>query len=151
MKSKIHDSSFCEQAKQFKKINIKSMSKKIIGLLLIVVSFSVQAQDALKAKVLLDKVSAKAKSYKNIKIDFKYSLQNLKEKVNQESKGNVILSGNQYVLNFMGVTKLCDGKKLYTIVPEDEEITVSNIGASTAENDTPAKMLTFFNNEKNND
>ena len=145
MKSKIHDSSFCEQAKQFKKINIKSMSKKIIGLLLIVVSFSVQAQDALKAKVLLDKVSAKAKSYKNIKIDFKYSLQNLKEKVNQESKGNVILSGNQYVLNFMGVTKLCDGKKIYTIVPEDEEITVSNIGASTAENDTPAKMLTFFN------
>ena len=143
MKSKIHDSSFCEQAKQFKKINIKSMSKKIIGLLLIVVSFSVQAQDALKAKVLLDKVSAKAKSYKNIKIDFKYSLQNLKEKVNQESKGNVILSGNQYVLNFMGVTKLCDGKKLYSIVAEDEEISISNIG-SADDNDTPAKMLTFF-------
>ncbi len=118
--------------------------KKIISLLLIVFSFSVQAQDAVKAKALLDKVSEKVKSYKNIQIDFKYSLQNFKENVNQESKGNVTLSGNQYVLNFMGVTKLCDGKKLYSIVPEDEEIAVSNIGGSAEDHDTPAKMLTFF-------
>ncbi|OUD34981.1 LolA family protein, partial [Flavobacterium psychrophilum] len=89
-------------------------------------------------------VSEKVKSYKNIQIDFKYSLQNFKENVNQESKGNVTLSGNQYVLNFMGVTKLCDGKKLYSIVPEDEEIAVSNIGGSAEDHDTPAKMLTFF-------
>ena len=119
--------------------------KKIVGLLLILFSFSAQAQDAVKAKALLDKVSANAKSYKNIQIDFKYSLQNLKENINQESKGNVTLSGNQYVLNFMGVTKLCDGKKLYSIVPEDEEITISSIGGSEDDNDTPAKMITFFN------
>ena len=119
--------------------------KKIIGLLLIIFSFSAQAQDAVKAKALLDKGSANAKSYKNIQIDFKYSLQNLKENINQESKGNVTLSGNQYVLNFMGVTKLCDGKKIYSIVPEDEEITISSIGGSEDDNDTPAKMLTFFN------
>ena len=119
--------------------------KKIIVLLLIVFSFSAQAQDAVKAKALLDKVSAKVKSYKNIQIDFKYSLQNLKENVHQESKGNVTLSGNQYNLNFMGVTKLCDGKKLYSIVAEDEEISISNIGGKEEDNDTPAKMLTFFN------
>ena len=119
--------------------------KKIIVLLLIVFSFSAQAQDAVKAKALLDKVSAKVKSYKNIQIDFKYSLQNLKENVNQESKGNVTLSRNQYNLNFMGVTKLCDGKKLYSIVAEDEEISISNIGGKEEDNDTPAKMLTFFN------
>ncbi|MEO8234591.1 MAG: outer membrane lipoprotein carrier protein LolA [Flavobacterium sp.] len=118
--------------------------KKTALLLLMVFSFSVQAQDAVKAKALLDKVSAKVKSYKNIQIDFKYSLQNLKENVNQESKGNATLSGNQYVLNFMGVTKLCDGKKLYSIVAEDEEISVSNIGGKEDDNDTPAKMLTFF-------
>ena len=119
--------------------------KKIIVLLLVIFSFSAQAQDAVKAKALLDKVSAKAKSQQNIQIDFKYSLQNLKENVNQESKGNVTLSGNKYVLNFMGVTKICDGKKLYSIVAEDEEITISNIGGSEDDNDTPAKMLTFFN------
>ena len=75
-------------------------------------------------KVLLDKVVAKAKSYKNIVIDFKYSIYNAKEKINQESNGNVAMEGNKYVLNFMGMTKIFDGKKIYTIVPEDEEVTI---------------------------
>jgi hypothetical protein len=51
-------------------------------------------------------------------------LNNAKENINQDSKGNV-MKGNQYVLNFMGVTKIFDGKKTFTIVPEDEEITIS--------------------------
>ncbi|TGD59478.1 LolA family protein [Flavobacterium humi] len=119
--------------------------KKIIGLILIVLSISVQAQDAAKAKALLDKVSAKVKTYKNIQIEFKYTLQNLKENINQENKGNVTLSGNQYVLNFLGVTKMCDGKKLYTISAEDEEISISSVGKNEEDTDTPAKMLTFFN------
>lgn len=119
--------------------------RKIIGLVLIVLSISAQAQDAVKAKALLDKVSAKVKTYKNIQIEFKYTLQNLKENINQENKGNVTLSGNQYVLNFLGVTKMCDGKKLYTISAEDEEISISSLGKNEEDTDTPAKMLTFFN------
>lgn len=108
------------------------------------VCFNLQAQDAVNAKALLDKVSATAKSYKNIQIDFTYKLENTKEKVNQDSKGKVTLSGSQYLLNFMGVTKLSDGKKLYTISTEDEEISISNIGGNEDDADTPAKMLTFF-------
>jgi outer membrane lipoprotein-sorting protein len=113
-------------------------------ILLIFINYSIFAQDATKAKLLLDKVAQIAESYKNIQIDFKYALQNSKENINQENKGNVTISGNQYVLNFMGVTKLCDGKKLYTINPEDEEIAISSIGKNPEGNDTPAKMLTFF-------
>lgn len=119
--------------------------KRIICLLIIFSTVNIQAQNALKAKALLDKVSAKVKTYQNIQIDFKYTLNNQKEKVNQENKGNVILKGNQYLLNFMGVTKLSDGKKVYTISKEDEEISIANIGTTEDENDTPAKMLTFFN------
>lgn len=119
--------------------------KNLISILLIFLSISTQAQDATKAKALLDKVSAKVKSYKNIQIDFKYSLQNLKENINQENKGNVTLSGNQYELNFLGVTKMCDGKKVYTISKEDEEISIASIGKGEDDADTPAKMLTFFN------
>lgn len=118
--------------------------KIIASILILFIGFQSQAQDAKKAKDLLDKVSEKVKSYQNIKIDFKYTLQNSKEKINQESKGNVVLKGNLYVLNFMGVTKISDGKKLYTIVSEDEEITISKLSNTEEENDTPAKMLTFF-------
>jgi len=111
---------------------------------LLIFSFSIQAQDK-KAKALLDEVTAKVKSYDNIQIDFKYSLNNSKENINQESKGNVILKGNQYVLNFMGITKMFDGKKVYTIVPEDEEISISSVDEKDENAITPSKMLTFFN------
>jgi outer membrane lipoprotein-sorting protein len=111
----------------------------------LLIGFSLQAQDAKKAKELLNEVSAKVKSYDNIVIDFKYALNNPKENINQESKGNVTLLGNLYHLNFMGVTKIFDGKKVYTIVPEDEEITISNLNATDENAITPNKMLSFFN------
>lgn len=95
-------------------------------------------------KVLLDKVVSKAKSYKNIVIDFKYSIYNAKEKINQESSGNVAMQGNKYVLNFMGMTKIFDGKKIYTIVPEDEEVTISNHDENDANALSPNKIFTFF-------
>ena len=136
MKSKIQDS---------KKSNMQSMGKKFLLLTAIfILTFSVQAQDK-KAKDLLDQVTAKVKSYDNIAIDFKYSLNNAKENINQDSKGNVTMKGNQYVLNFMGVTKIFDGKKTYTIVPEDEEITISAVNEKDDNAITPSKMLTFFN------
>jgi len=117
-------------------------SFQIIALLLF--SFSIQAQDK-KAKDLLNQVTAIVKSYDNIVIDFKYSLHNAKENIHQDSKGNVTMKGNQYVLNFMGVTKVFDGKKSYTIVPEDEEVTISSVNENDESAITPSKMLTFFN------
>lgn len=121
------------------------MNKFLSIALLVLISFTSTAQDK-KAKTLLDEVTTKIKSHDNIVIDFKYSLSNSKEKINQESKGNVTLQGNKYILNFMGVTKMFDGKKTYTIVPEDEEITISNVNDSDEKAITPSKMLTFFNN-----
>ena len=136
MKLKIQDS---------KKNHIQTISKRIFLITaLLLFGFSIQAQDK-KAKELLDEVTNKVKNYDNITIDFKYSLNNTKENINQDSKGNVTMKGNQYVLNFMGVTKIFDGKKTYTIVPEDEEITVSTVNDKDDNAITPSKMLTFFN------
>ncbi|WP_395043631.1 outer membrane lipoprotein carrier protein LolA [Flavobacterium sp.] len=119
--------------------------KKIVSIaFLLLVTFSINAQDK-RAKDLLDDVTEKIKSYKNTTIDFKYTLNNTKENINQDSKGNVTLEGNKYVLNFMGVTKIFDGKKTYTVVPEDEEVTISSEDEKDDKAITPSKMLTFFN------
>lgn len=111
---------------------------------LLLVTLTANAQDK-KAKDLLDQVTAKVRSYSNITIDFKYTLTNYKENINKESKGNVIIQDNKYVLNFMGVTKIYDGKKNYTINPEDEEVTISGVADNDEKAITPSKMLTFFN------
>jgi len=120
------------------------MNKLLSIALLLFLGFTANAQDK-KAKDLLDQVTAKVKTYNNISIDFKYTLTNSKENINKESKGNLVLEGNKYVLNFLGVTKIYDGKKSYTIVPEDEEVTISSVNDKDENAITPAKMLTFFN------
>ena len=120
------------------------MNKIFSTAVVLFVTLSASAQDK-KAKDILDQVTAKIKSYSNITIDFKYTLTNSKENINKESKGNVIIQGNKYVLNFMGVTKIYDGKTSYTIVPEDEEVTISSQNDNDDKAITPSKMLTFFN------
>ena len=112
--------------------------------LFLLVTLNLHAQDK-KAKDLLDQVTAKVKSYNNIVIDFKYALNNSKENINQESKGNVTMKGDMYVLNLMGVTKIFDGKKIYTINPEDEEVSISKLNEKDDSAITPSKMLTFYN------
>jgi len=106
--------------------------------------FSVTAQDTTKAKTLLNEVSIKVKSYDNMVIDFKYTLENSAENMSQETRGDVSINGNKYVLNLMGTTQIFDGKKIYTIIPEDQEINISNYVAEDDNNITPSKMLTFY-------
>lgn len=96
------------------------------------------------AKTLLKEVSAKAKGYENITIDFKYNLHNSSENLNQETRGDVTLEGNKYVLNMLGTSRIFDGKNIYTIVPEDEEVTVSAFDPKNDKEITPSKMLTFY-------
>lgn len=115
----------------------------ILGIALCTVMMA-QAQNADKAKELLDQVSTKVEGYDNILIDFKYSLENSGQNVDQETRGDVSLEGEKYVLNIMGTTRIFDGTKLYTIIPEDEEIIISNYNPEDDEHITPSKMLTFY-------
>ena len=96
--------------------------KTVLSITLLFIAVSgIRAQDT---KSLLAEVSNKVRSYENIQIDFKYSLQNSRENVQQETQGNIVLRGEQYVLNMLGVTRIFNGKTIYTIVPEDEEVTI---------------------------
>ena len=104
-----------------------------------------KAQSSQTAKQLLNEVSSKVESYDNIVIDFKYSLENASENVKHETRGDVSLEGEKYLLNIMGTTRLFDGKKLYTIIPEDEEINISTYNPDEDQGINPSKMLTFYN------
>lgn len=106
--------------------------------------FAMNAQESAKAKKLLSEVSSKVKAYDNMVIDFKYSLENTAESVSQETRGDVSINGDKYLLNLMGTTQLFDGKKIYTIIPEDQEINISNYVEEEDNNITPSKMFTFY-------
>lgn len=118
--------------------------KKLFVLAIVLISFSTFAQEAEKAKALLNEVNAKVKGYKNIGIDFKYVLKNTSENINQETRGDVVIEGEKYVLNILGVTRIYDGKTLYTVSPEDEEVTISKNNTEDVNTITPSKMLSFY-------
>jgi len=124
------------------KYNLKMNMKKIIALLLITLSFNAFAQN--KGKALLNEVSQKVKSYSNISIDFRYVLENTAEDLKQVTKGDVVLQGEKYKLNILGITRLYDGKTMYSISPEDEEVTISSEDGSDSDAITPSKMLSFY-------
>jgi len=101
------------------------------------------AQDATKAKALLDEVYNKVQGYENIEVTFKYTLENKEANITQETRGDVTMEGDKYFFNYLGSQQIFDGKKVYTIVPENEEVTIED--KSDDENTiTPSKMLTFY-------
>ncbi|MGM5470187.1 LolA family protein [Flavobacteriaceae bacterium LMO-SS05] len=118
--------------------------KNILIITLFFVAFQSYSQDAEKARALLNEVNAKVKSYDNISIDFKYALQNSSEDINQVTRGDVTIEGDKYILNVLGVTRIFDGKSLYTINPEDEEVTISSENTEDENTVSPSKMLSFY-------
>ena len=110
----------------------------MVTLALIALSFSTaNAQSADKAKKLLNEVSAKVKTYQNISLDFTYTYNG------NANTGKVVIEGEKYVAQLMGITQIFDGTKLYSINPDDEEVTVTKNTGSNAI--TPSKVLNFFN------
>ncbi|SNZ00140.1 LolA family protein [Flagellimonas pacifica] len=119
------------------------LKKQLLFIGLFAIGFFSFGQNSSKAQALLDEVYNKAKSYDNIYIDFKSSLENTEANIKQETNGNVYIKGDKYLLDYLGAQQLNDGKKVYTIVPENEEVTIEDITEDN-NNITPSKMLTFY-------
>ncbi len=121
--------------------------KKITFLaLFLLISLTSFSQESAKAKALLDEVAKKIEGYKNIYIEFNHSLDNKEAKVHQETRGSLTLKGNLYNLNYMGTEQIFDGKKIYLIIHEDEEVIIQNPSKKNNETLTPSKIFSFYKN-----
>ena len=119
---------------------------KSLNILILVLIFSTfgYAQDDNEAKVLVKKVLDKVESYNNFVIDFSYTIENKAQNLKQDTRGDVSIKDEKYVLKLMGTTQIFDGNKIYTIVPEDDEVTISAYDEFNSDQITPSKMLTFY-------
>ena len=119
--------------------------RNYILLLWTLISFIGQAQSrSSEAQLLLDQVSARVKGYNSMTLEFKYVLENTEEKIRQETRGDVTLQGDKYILNILGITRIYDGKSLITISPEDEEVTISSNNTTDENTITPSELLSFY-------
>jgi outer membrane lipoprotein-sorting protein len=120
------------------------LNKNRLLIVLLLIAGTISAQTSQKAEKMLNEVSSKVKSYDNIVIEFSYTLENKAADMKQETRGEVSLKDEKYRLNLMGVTRLFDGKKLYSIIPEDEEVNISNFDPDESNGVSPSEMLTFY-------
>ena len=118
--------------------------KKIILLFTLFSLNLVHSQNDIRAEKLLNSVSEKIDSSETFKINFTYTLENLIEDINQDSDGSIVIKDDNYLLEFMGIKQLCDSKKVYSNVPENEEIIISNIDEDESETIKPSKLLKFY-------
>ncbi len=113
---------------------------------LVVFTISGFAQTDKKASAILDEVSVKTKSYKTIKIDFTYAMDNVKEKIHDKFKGTLISKGDKYKLTAAGQDVISDGKTVWTYLKEANEVQVNNV---TDDDDsfTPTKLLSGYSKD----
>lgn len=107
---------------------------------------SSKGQNSPEAKKLLDEVSDVMTSYKNLKIDFKSSLENVDAGITNDSQtGNIILEADKYHLNYVRNSFIFDGSKLYVINHDEKEISINE--GDMEEGDGfiyPSKLFTFY-------
>ncbi len=120
------------------------MKRIIFTVFIVLISLDSFSQNGGEAKKILDEVSQKMSSYKNIFVDFDYVLDNKEEDVRQELSGDVLLQGEKYKVNLFGSTQIFDGNKTYTIIPENEEVNVSNADIDDKNLVTPSKFYSFY-------
>ena len=117
--------------------------KKIILLIFGFYTFGISQENS-DAELLLNKVSENIKSYENIYINYAYTLQNLEEDINQTNNGSFVTENDSWRFEMLGVTRIFDGEKLYSISPDDEEVTISSQDPEDETTITPNQMLYFY-------
>lgn len=118
--------------------------KKILLLIFgffLMLSYSQENSDA---ELLLNKVSENIKNYENIYINYAYTLQNIEEDINQTNNGSFVTEDEMWRFEMLGITRIFDGNKLYSISPDDEEVTISSQDPEDETTITPNKMLYFY-------
>lgn len=96
-----------------------------------------------QAKAILDAVSRKFKTYRNVRADFVMKIQGQDNKVNDSKKGTVYLDGTRYKILISGQEIYCDGKTTWNYNKDANEVQVNNYEPDN-NTITPSKLFTNF-------
>jgi outer membrane lipoprotein carrier protein len=95
------------------------------------------------AKSILDKVSAKFKTYKSVLSSFLLKVEDAKGKLQGTKKGTVYMKGGKYRVSITGQEIFSDGKNVWSYDKGANEVTITKVDPS-ANTLTPQKMFTNF-------
>ena len=113
-------------------------------ILTIAISITGFTQDQ-KAKTILDKLSAKTKAYTTIKAEFQYMISNKSEGISESQTGKIEIKGNNYFLSIKGQDVISNGKGIWTVLNDAEEIQINDLPDEEEEDYiSPNKIFTLY-------
>lgn len=132
------------------------MTKRITLLSVLLLSINLifsQAQNAAndtEAAALLQKMSEKYKSYKNLSAEFVLLIERPKAKPEDDAKkytdtlkGSVLLQGNKFNVTIKEQQIICDGKNIWTYLPAEKEVQV-NYFEESEDVFSPSKIFSLY-------
>lgn len=125
----------------------------LIAAVLFAASFT-QAQDA-KAKEILDKVTAKTKTYTCIYADFVFSTENKEMDINESNAGTIKVKKEKYNLKMKGLKGseqendyimevFSNGELIWNYMKEGNQVTIANIEEDGNELMDPSSIFTIY-------
>ena len=106
---------------------IKQRLKTLILLSgLFLITLPLYSQSDQEAQKIMEKLSAKLQSYKNLQADFTFTLYAPQDDIKDTQKGKLVLQGNKYRLEVMGILAICNGELLWSINKGNKEVYVLN-------------------------
>jgi outer membrane lipoprotein-sorting protein len=97
-----------------------------------------------KAKTILDQLSATTKEFKTIHAKFEFTLINEQEDINESQNGEIILKGSNYFLAIAGQEVMSDGKAIYTVLKDAEEVQINNLPEEDEDIISPNTIFTMY-------
>ena len=127
-------------------ISKENKMKYLLIFFILISAVKLNAQIDQKAKVILDQVSAKTKSFKSITADFVFVMENTEVDLLEENQGSLIIQNDKYKLSLNGVEIMCDGESQWTYMQDAEEVNISEANIGEDQMINPATIFTIYEN-----
>lgn len=126
---------------------MKNIFTCVISLLVCLLSVKAQTKENVKndpgAKIILDAVSNKFKTFKSVQSSFSLKIENNSGKSLGAKTGTLYMKGLKYRISVTGQEIFCDGSIISTFDKSTNELTITKIDPS-ANSITPQKLFTNF-------
>lgn len=96
-------------------------------------------QDDVKARAILDEAAGKIKKASGVEASFQLTIEHKEENIQDEYEGRLLLKGEKFRINILGVETYCDGVTQWMHLVEEQEVNVMD--AEEEEGDFSAKNI----------
>ncbi|MDC1106163.1 outer membrane lipoprotein carrier protein LolA [Prolixibacteraceae bacterium] len=117
--------------------------KKTLLLFTIILSTTLSYAQ-MDGKSIIDNFTKKLESYPSIEASFEFTLENKEAEISDTNTGKLVIHGDKYRLDMLGIEIYSDGKTSYSFMPSTNEVNISTVDSEEEGAVDPAKMFRMY-------